>query len=407
MPNPVTDPEVTDTPPADNDEGNSHLDAAKVFMKDDTPPADDKPADKKETSPAEPAKKPSILSQVLKTPEKKEPDKPAEPVVEDIAKGLQEPRKDSGSHAGWQELKKKGNEAVARAVAAERRAAELEAKLKTAPASEASNARIQELESQNKTFSERLKVLDLKSHPEFEEKYLKPQNAAKAQLEAIVKGDESDVKVNELLAMKGSGKAFNRAVSEALESLTPYARVQFQAALERYIAADIGAQEAVAHADEFLKSAKQNTGARSRAVFDQVSAGYRGHFLPAVVDEKADDAAKQAASVYNAALAEVSKTAEVLAFGAMDEQTAAQLANEAALYRFTMQYGMPRIDATVSAELATRDAHIQELEAQVKSLTAAAPKLDGGGGGVLPPENQGSDEDHLAAARKYMSASQS
>jgi uncharacterized membrane protein len=411
MPTPVTASNENDLEGA-SESGTEHLEAAEKFLASQPVPQDVDPQTTEQkpapvvakTEPA--AKTPGLLSQVLKVPGAQAAEKPADqPVVEDVAKGLQEPRADSKSHAGWQELKKRANEERVARVAAEKKAQELEAKAKSAPASEASNARIQELESQNKMFSERLKVLDLKAHPEFEEKYVKPQNEAKAALEAIVKGDESDVKVEDLLALKGRGKMFNKAVSEALDSLTPYARVQFQSALERYIAADIGAQQALSKADEFLKSAKQNTGARSRAVYDQESAGFRDHYLPMQVDEKADEATKQQAAAYNAALAEVSKTAETLAFGSLDERTAARVANEAALYRFTRDYGMPRIDAIVSSALAERDAKIQSLEAQVKSLTAASPRVDGGAGiesdGAAPEES-----DHLAAARRHLAGTQ-
>lgn len=404
----VTDTDTITTPGDDIDAGPSHLDAAKAFFSADGTTPDEPIVDnppKAEDKQAAPAKKVGILDKVLKTaaPAAEEPTAAAAAAeAEDIAKGLQAPPENAKSHAGWQELKKKGNEALQRALAAEKKAAELEAKVKSATpqADEATKSRIQELETQLKSYSERLKVLDLKSHPEFVEKYVKPQSDAKAALADIVKSDESDVNVDELLSLKG--KAFNKGVSDALESLTPYARVKFQAALERYIAADLGAQQALAQADEFLKSAKQNVSARSRETFDKVGANYREVFVPIQPDEKADDATKSAAAEYNAALASVQKSAERYAFEKLDEATAADLAHKAALYEFTMTHGMRRIGALFEAELSTRDTKIAELESQVKALTKAAPSVESGAGAASAGDEKGeAEQDHLTAARRY------
>lgn len=410
MPDTVTDKNLITTPADAIDAGPSHLDAAQEFFKAsggsetiDEPTVSEAEKKAKEDAAKGAAPKPDILSKVVKTaaPAKTE-EKPApDAAAEDIAKGLQAPPENAKSHAGWQELKKKGNEAIARAAAAEKKAAELEAKLKSnAPAvDDATRSRLQELETQNQKFSERLKVLDLKSHPEFVQKYVEPQNAAKTALVDIAKSDETDINVEELLSLKG--KAFNKGVSDALETLTPYARVKFQAALERYIAADIGAQQALSQADEFLKNAKQSTGARSREAFDKVSANYREHFVTIEVDDKADDATKAAAAEYNTALAAVSKQAEKYAFGQLDEATAADLANKAALYEFTMAKGLPRIGQLFEAEVTKRDNRIAELEKQVKALSSASPQVSGGSGSSTGGDTPSADEDHLSAAKRF------
>lgn len=363
----------------------------------DTPPAKAAPADQKaapaeqKTAPADP------LAAVLKTAQKAAPAPQAEPpALDDIDKGLQAPPENAKSRAGWDELKKRASE--------ERKLRlELEAKLKSAPASstvdEATKARLAELENQNKTYSERLKLLDLRSHPEFVAKYVQPAEQAKAAMENIAKTDEVEVNVGELLTMKG--KALNRAVSEAMDQMTPYARVKFQAALDSYFATQTGAEQAIAQADETLKAMRQNGGARSRASFDEVAKNYSGAFLPAQVDEKAPDESKQAAAAYNAALASIGKQAETYAFGQIDEKGVADLSHKAALYEFTMNHGIPRIAALYGAELSARDAKIAELETQVKALTGANPRISSGAGapsgGDAPPAN----ETHLDAARRY------
>ena len=244
-------------------------------------------------------------------------------------------------------------------------------------------------------------MLDLGSHPEFVQKFVAPKNEAKTALLEVLKGDEVDADLDEILSLKG--KALNQAISTTLDSLTPYARVKFQSALDRYITADIGAAQALAQADTFLKSAQQNSGARSREAFDRVSSNYRGQYIPIVTDGTADAATVAHAAEYNAALEQVSKNAESFAFGQLDEVKAADLAHKAALYDFTVTRGIPRIGQLFEAELVARHAEIATLTAQVKALSAAKPTVSGGSGSGAadaPP----ADETNLDAARRFWPA---
>jgi hypothetical protein len=377
----------------------SHLDAANQFF---AAPTSAEPTAEPAAKPAaaEPAAKPAApadpLAAVLKSAQKAAPAAPAEPApIDDIDKGLQAPPENAKSRAGWDELKKRASE--------ERKLRlELEAKLKTAPTStvdEATKARLAELEQQNKTFSERLKVFDLKNHPEFVAKYVEPANTAKAAMENIAKTDEVDVNVGEILSMKG--KALNAAVSEVMERMTPYARVKFQAALDSYFTAQTSAEQAMAQADQTLQTLRQSGGARSRASFDDVAKNYSEAFLPAAVDEKAPDADKQAVADYNAALSSIGKQAETYAFGQIDERGVADLSHKAALYEFTMNHGIPRIAALYGAELSKASVRIAELETQVKALTGASPSVTSGAGASSADATPPASETHLQAASRY------
>lgn len=377
--------------------GEDHLAAANEFFAAQQAPAKE-PAKEPVKEPAkevakEPAK-PDPLATVLKAAAKPEaPTAQAEaPTLEDIDKGLQAPPDNAKSRAGWDELKKRATE--------ERKLRlELEAKLKTAgsPIDEATKARLAELETQNKTFSERLKVLDLKAHPEFHSRYVLPAEQAKLAMANIAKSDEVEVNLDEVLSLKG--KALNKEVSEVMERMTPYARVKFQASLDAYFTAQAGADQALAQADESLKALKTTGGARSRASFDEVAGSYKDAFLPAPVDEKAPD---PAASEYNQALSQIGARAETYAFGSLDDRGAADLAHKAALYEFTMAHGIPRIAALYNAELTRTAARVAELEAQVKGLTAASPQVGSGSGAPAEGESAAPDS-HLSAAQKYFS----
>lgn len=403
MPTPVTENQSIETVVEETNE--SHLDAARDFLKGQS----DEPS-REETPNTEPKKtetlveKKSPLGAVVKLPgAKEEPKKEETLALDELDKGLSAPREGSQPRAGWDELKKRGAEERRLRIEAEQKLKLADEKSKASPSGvdEATTARLVQLEQENKAFSERLKVVDLKSHPEFEAQYVKPQSDAKQALANIAKEDETEINIDELLSLKG--KKFNSAVSEALDSLTPYARVKFQSALDKYISATLGAEQALSNNDETLKKLRANGGAKSRATFDSISAQFSGAFLPAQVDEKADDGSKAEAGAYNTALAQVSRQAEAFAFGQTDEKTIAEVAHKAALFDFTFQHGLPRIDKIFQVELSTRDSRITELEAKVKSLTAASPKFSAGSGAPAPGEGEEQPESHLEAARRFVS----
>jgi hypothetical protein len=386
------------TPPASDEPMNDPAPAPAPAPAASTPPAAPASATPAPAAPAPSDPLASVLKSAQKAAPASAPSAPAEPpALEDIDKGLQAPPENAKSRAGWDELKKRASEE-------RRQRLELEQKLKAAPAvspvDEATKARLAELETQNKSYSERLKLLDLRSHPEFVSKFVQPAEQAKLAMATIAKTDEVEVNVEELVSMKG--KALNTAVSQVMETMTPYARVKFQAALDSFFTAQAGAEQAVAQADETLKSMKQNGGARSRASFDSVARNYSDAFLAAPIDDKLPDADKQAAAAYNAALAGIGKQAETYAFGQIDETGVADLSHKAALYEFTMNHGIPRIASLYGAALNARDAKIAELETQVKALTKSSPTLSGGSGAGAPGDGAPpANESHAEAARRY------
>ena len=194
----------------------SHLAAADKFFAPEPPvkaaapaPEPPKAADK----PVEPQPEKGVppvvdpLAKILKTAAKG-PVAPDVLPMEDIDKGLLAPADGSKSRAGWDELKKRAADERKLRLDLEQKLKARETKGATPAADEATQARLTELEEQNRRYSERLKVLDLKSHPEFMEKYITPANRAKAALGEIAKSDELDLGVDQLIGLKG--KALNK-----------------------------------------------------------------------------------------------------------------------------------------------------------------------------------------------------
>jgi hypothetical protein len=319
------------------------------------------------------------------------------PALDDIARDLTPPDEKSKSFTGWKELKTRAQGYAEKAAALERELAALRSGEGTTPADAAARSRLAELETQNRELSTRLSSADLRSHPEFIARFVAPQQAAATKLAEIARTEEVRLDVDHLLSL--SGRAFNTEVSETLSHLSPYARVKFQSQLDTLLAARLGAERALATADQSIKSLSQAGGARSRGIFDTIGQKYSGAYTPMPLDDTAPDEARAAAAAYNADLAAIAPAAERYAFGAIDETLAAELAHKAALFDFTLARGIPRIGQLYEAELQKLTAQNTALLAQVHSLTAASPTFTSGAGTPTPSGQP--HESHLEAARRY------
>lgn len=399
---------VTDSEPA---EGVSHHDAASKFF--DAPadkpldkPADKSPAPAPDKTPDKAADKPvvkSALDSIIKLPGSQDAGdkKPADqkPADDPIA-GLKDPDEKSKHFADWKALKAAATERGAKLAQLEKEAAELRAKVeassKQAPVDDATKARLAELEEANKRYSDRLKQLDLRSHPDFEKEFIAPRKASVEALKKILAEEEiPGVDVDALLANRG--KKLNEQVSGILDKLTPFSQGAFSAKIREVLTIDERAAEATSKADEYLKTHQHQHLSRSREVFDQVSREFNGLFATIQVDEKATPEAKQAADTYNAALVQVGRQAEQLAFGQVDDVAASRMANESANFRFLISHGLPRIGEILN----TQAAEVARLTEELNSIKAAKPGVSGGfgkGGEDKPAETQA---DHFAAAQSF------
>tara|TARA_R110001606_G_scaffold24327_4_gene80609 strand:- start:2955 stop:4142 length:1188 start_codon:yes stop_codon:yes gene_type:complete len=375
-----------------------HLEAAENIVFDDVKP-DAKPDDKKaaDKKAADVEKKPSVLDSVLKTKAAPADDQTEVADTSDLD-ALEAPDESSKSFSGWKELKEKAKADRAEAFELRQKLSSLEAKASDdatkVKVDDATELRLKELEETNKTLSDRLKSSDIKSHPEFEEKFLKPEKAARERLQKIIEDDElSDVQLDELLSLKG--RKFNQELSDISERLTPLARVRFIAQIDAITETRAAAEEALADSDAFTSTANERSGVERKASFDRVSASYEGSILPRTAADDASDEEKASVESWNTSLAGVRETAEKALFGATDNDAISGMAIKAGMSEFMVEHVIPHIGAVADREIATRDTRIGELEGELKRLTDADPAIkpsSGGGGDTAPAES------HLEAA---------
>jgi hypothetical protein len=397
----------------DADSHADHLAAAKAAFGEDTKPApgdksggDAKPApsgdDKKGTEPAAPRLPSFIKGKEKAAPDDKKGEQTPPPEAPEFDK-LTGPDEKSKHRPDWDKMKAAASEHYKARIQAEARLKELEAKLAARgpeQADEATKARLQQLEQQIKDYDAKLKVFDLKSHPDFQKQYVEPQNRAIASIKETMSIDGIDGDVEKILSLEG--KKFAEAVSELLGNASEFSKATLAQLFREAKVLRMQEQQALGNVDKLREEYQKNFAARARATFDATAKAFDETLLPAQADEKADEATKQDVAAYNAALASINKKAEALAFGQVNEATASEMAHKAARFDFMVEHAIPRFQKLVEAELGKAYSQIAELQQKLKELTEANPGYKGGGGG--DPEGGSKPEgdlSHLDAAKKY------
>jgi hypothetical protein len=263
---------------------------------------------------------------------------------------------------------------------------------------EATKARLAQLEQQAKDYSDRLKIYDLQSHPEFVNQYVAPVQQAVQSIKDTLKLEGIEADVDRIMALEG--KAFTKAVSDLLGDASEFSKLQLADAFRKAKLGEAARKEALGKHDQIRAELQQKFAARSKQAFDEVARQVTENFVPAVADEKADDAEKQSVAEYNAGLAKLSKRSEELAFGNVGERGAAEMAHKAASFEFLAQTAIPRMERLFTRTLAAKDSEIAKLRSELAELTATRPKVTTNGSDGSQPKNLES-MGHLEAAREF------
>lgn len=397
----------------DTDSRADHLAAARAAFGEDTKPAagdksgSDQKAppsgdDKKGTEPAAPKLPSFIKGKEKAAPDDKKGEQAPPPEAPEFDK-LTGPDEKSKHRPDWDKMKAAASEHFKARTQAEARLKDLEAKLAARgpeQADEATKARLQQLEQQIKDYDAKLKVFDLKSHPDFQKQYVEPQQKAVASIKETLALEGIEGDVDKILSLEG--KKFAEAVSELLGNASEFSKATLAQSFRDAKLLRMQEQQALGNVDALRAEYQKNFAARARATFDAASQKFQDTLMEATADEKADDATKQEVANYNAALAALNKKAEALAFGQVNEATASEMAHKAARFDFMVEHAIPRFQKLAEAELGKAYTQISELQQKLKELTEANPGYKGGGGGE--PEGGAKPEGdlgHLDAAKKY------
>lgn len=398
----------------DGDEGSDHLKAAADFLsggdkgeggdagdKGAKGAGDDKGAKGAGDDKGE-AKKPSLFNPI----KAKEAGDASKGSVGDGEEGdpdldkLAAPGEKSAHRPDWDKMKSLAAERGKRIKELEKLAAEGGSK----KADEASAARIKELEAKIQDYDSKLKAHDLKSHPEFQQKFVVPRQNAIDEIKQALELEGHEADVDKVLALEG--KAFVTAVSEILGNLSEFNKLTVDHAFRTAKKLSVEESKALANVDQLREQYKEQFSARARQSFDQVTANYQDSLAELAVPDDSPEEDKQAAQAYNDALSKVTKKAEALAFGSINETQAADMAHKAARFEFLVEHAIPHLTKVAEAEITKRDGEIASLQKKIKDLTDANPGYDGHGsdnGGDAGDNKSEGEMSHLDAAKKYVS----
>ena len=407
--------EIADDKTNENIDGitDTHLSDAEKFFEENPDPEEDngkldtKVVEKstKDNSDGDPKKEPTVedpnpLDAILKpkvvdtsdTDEDGESKDPEKNPIDDLV----EP-KDEKAKAGWNELKTIANSARDEAAKYRAEVEELKAKQTVDPAAHAAtDERVKELETLNEQMSSRLKLLDLQSHPDFQKEFVMPREAKLKEMQSYV---DEEVPLGAILQLPP--KEFAAKISEVASEMDDFAKTQLYTMARDYRNLSVKANEALKNVDTTSESFAAANKAQSKQVFDQVAAQYSqsNMFIPQEIPDDATPELKAKLEAYNAGYQSIGQEAENMAFGQVDQVGVAKMAHEAALYRFVMKHGLPRLGSVVGDQLKTATARVKELEAKIAGIKAngANPTYgnDGDGDGTTDP----SQLSHLEAAQ--------
>lgn len=251
--------------------------------------------------------------------------------------------------------------------------------LESAGSNAALPADYEKLKAEHKAFSDRIAVLDLRSHPDFARQFTEPKAKIVGALNTVL--SDNQVEGSDLTALLGRPRAeFMKSASEIAEKLPDYERFEFLAGARQLYQLSQAEQQALGQSAELAKGLQAKTLEAQRAAFGKTwqKLGGMGEVLVKLeADADATPEQKTAVDAYNKALDAVRTNAEALAFSPGNEEVAAQTAVKAATFDFFVNHAIPRMEAEYKGLVDL----VGKLQSEVVELRGGKGEaVDGGGG---------------------------
>ena len=224
------------------------------------------------------------------------------------------------------------------------------------------------LRDEHKKMSDRLMLVDLQEHPQFQREFVAPRDAALAAAQEIA---GPDAKLSGLLSL--SRKDFGNAVSEIAKNLTQFDQTDFADAMRRAYQLKHQADQALSKSREVYQGLRQQTASAQKRAFSEVVdplwAKVSEHLVTTDIPADATPQVRSALERYNNELGQIRVNAERIATATSDPKDIATAALKAAAYDFHINMAMPRLLGEYQALLNER----QALKAQLADIRGRAP----------------------------------
>lgn len=258
---------------------------------------------------------------------------------------------------------------------------------------------ITQLKAEHKAMSDRLVVLDIENHPNYQREFVAPRQQAEATAKEILAA--AGIEGVDIQAMLSKDPLTFRKEMSAIAAKLPSALdVQdFAQAMRTAQSLKQRAGEAAGRAGEISQALKQQTLDAQKTAFNKTYDETMGRVKISEVTAPAGSPPEVLAAFegFNSDYRSLRQSAEKIVLGASTPKDIAQAGTEAAAFRFMTKHTIP----AMSKAIAFRDARITELEQQLSGIRARSPNRDIGGlpnaGGGMDPSKMS----HKEAAEYY------
>jgi hypothetical protein len=250
--------------------------------------------------------------------------------------------------------------------------AKLDAASQTAPPPD--TAELTRLQAENKSMSDRLAVLDLQSHPKFQQEFIAPRDQALAAAgELLTANGITGVSVASLLALPRAD--FGKAVSDAAKNLSPFDQTDFAQNMRTAYQLKQNSEAALGKSRDISGALRAQNEASNKQAYDRTWQRVAGQVSEHIVEIEcpADmkPEIKAAVEDYNQSFRNLRTVAEQRALAPSSVETVAENAIKSAAYDFHIQKAMPRLLGEMQALLNNNRA----LAEQLNAIKARNPNL--------------------------------
>ena len=207
-------------------------------------------------------------------------------------------------------------------------------------------ARLQTLEAENKTLSDRLAIADLREHPKFQAEFLGPQAQALQEASTLLaSAGVAGVDVAGLLSRPRA--EFGKAVSEAASKLSDFDKTEFAENMRKAWNLGQQASAALSKSRELNGALRSQTETSQKQAFERTWGRAAGHVAEHIVELDVPDNAtpedRTSIEQYNAAYKGLRTVAEQRAFGPASAEVVAENAIKSAAYDFHINQALPKL----------------------------------------------------------------
>ena len=237
------------------------------------------------------------------------------------------------------------------------------------------NPDIERMKAEHKAMSDRLALVDLQSHPTFQQQYVQPKSQSLNEAQQLLEANGiKDVDVASLLNKPRA--EFGKAVSEAAKNLSPYDQTDFANNMRKAWELEQGSRSALAKSKELMNGLTQQNGVRQRGAFEKTWSSVAGSVNEHIVELEALPTAtpeeRAAIDSYNQSIKNLRVNAEKLALNPMDEEGVSKAAIKAAAYDFHIAHAMPRLEQEMNALLKI----VRDQASELKAIRSRNPNAD-------------------------------